>query len=358
MNPDLPDHVVTFIADSLTARDNDLAPPEAEHLSSDELSQANLVLGEISDPVEQSPESPPLEEDAIAISLGMVEPPPPVVVDAAAVAAALDGHDRGQIVRALTDYGHTCDQAWLDGLASSEVTEVSPLVLRTLAVLVGVEAADLALQAIHVIKATDKDLIEPHLQPPWSTEIDDDAVCVASDDHRIGVLIAHVAEAAQLSSLNVRRVAWDHLSSRWLHHSACLVISPVDGWVGVVVDAIDCHPHHHAPSGALTFGPQLDPQPIGQCLDLYAARFEVLWKPPQSLQSASLENELIVPEALEDIGTVLIGSYAEPKKTAFAEVAADLDALPIAHWMRALNITDESDATEVEAILAQIVGGP
>jgi len=355
MKEELSDHLVSYITEALDSRRNQTPPPSNAGMTDEELGLADSILRELEFTEPREIEPVPLSEDRIAITLGLVDPPPAVAVDTRALAAVLADVDKSTLSEKISSYGHTCDEGFLGRLETGAITELSPHLLRTLAALLDVEPGELALQAIEPFPVESRHDLEARLEQPWQTELHNESLCVASPDHRLGVLIAHIAHPDQLSSLNVRRTAWELLTSVWLHHSACLVVSPIDSWMTVVVDAIDCHPHHNAPTGSLTYGPSLEPLPLVDTLDTYSKRFHISWHPPEQIPVSNLDHDLIVTDASRGLQALLRRKFQEPKRTAFHEVADELSNVDTSDWRYVLRIDQGTAANEAEAVLGELV---
>lgn len=355
MTEQLPDHLVSYITEALDSRRNQTPPPSDVGMTDEELGLAHSILREleITEPGEIEPV--PLSEDRIAITLGLVDPPPLVAVETAALAIALADVDKAILSEAISSYGHTCDEDFLSSLESGAITELSPLLLRTLAALLDVDPGELALEAIEPFPAGLRHQLDAVLERPWQTEIHDDFVCVTSPDHRLGILNTHIAYPDQLSSLNVRRTAWELLTSVWLHHSACLVVSRIDSWMAVVVDAIDCHPHHNAPTGSLTYGPPLEPLPLVETLDAYGKRFNVAWRPPEQVSVSHLDRDLLVADATSGLQALLCRKFQEPKRSAFRAIADELRDGDASDWLGILEINQDTTPDRAEAVLGALV---
>ena len=141
----LPDHVVAYISDALLAADTGEPLPAADGLTETELAAAQQILDDIPPAVDV--DIPPLSEDPTAIRLGIVPEPDPVTVDTAAVAAAVAAVDTGTLLDDLSHYltrrRYRVDSGWLRGVCDGTITEMSPVVIRVLAALVGVDRSHL-----------------------------------------------------------------------------------------------------------------------------------------------------------------------------------------------------------------------
>ena len=334
-DPTLPDWVLDYITRALDALDNGQPEPPPDGLTAEELEAARLILADITPMRDFDVDVPPLAEDPIAVRLGIAAEPPPVTIDADALDTALRGIDVDQLIADLSHYGHTADVGWLNDLRDGTIQTLSPIVLRTLAALLGTTPGELALNSVERFPVSERQHLDLHLEgTEWMTEADEEALMLVSAEHRLGLLIAHVPTPDALTALNVRRVAWEHLTGLWAHTSACAVVSPLDDWNAVIIDAIDCQPHQSAPSGILTYGPDLDMHPLRVALDTYAARYRVTWTPPPPLPRPASEGELIHHDAtcgLHDLLTLSRRAH-ETKQTAWAEVRDQVTNLEPQAW--------------------------
>lgn len=352
--PSLPDHVLDYITAALDATDSGQPEPSPVGLTAEELEAARLILADVTSAGDCDVDVPPITEDAVAVRLGIAAEPPPVTIDTAALDAALQDVDIDRLIADLAHYGHTADAGWLRDLREGSIDTLSPIVLRTLAALLDTTPGQLALNGIERYPAGERQRLDLYLQETrWTTETDDDAVMIVNADHRLGVLVAQVPDPGALTALNVRRVAWEHLTGPWAYTSACAVISPVDDWNAVIIDAIDCLPHQSAPSGMLTYGPDLDIQPLGVALDAYAARYRVTWIPPRPLPRPAVDSELIHRDATSGIHALLTLSRRahETRRTAWTEVRDQITRLNPDAWMPFTVIDETTDAEDLEAIL-------
>lgn len=297
----------------------------------------------------------PFAEDPVAVRLGLVDPPPPVVVDPDAIISALEDVNLIDLETDLAAYGHVVKQEWLQNLRSGSIDELAAHMLRTLAALTDHEPGELALKNIEPYPATNLKMLQANLEEPWRTEVYDDEVQIVSDDHRLGVLMAHVPAAARLDALNIRTAAWELLTGRWIQHSACVVVSPIDDFAAIIIDAIDCCPHHHAPSGQLTYGPLQTSGPLPDTLAFYQSRFQITWIPPSPLISTALVGELIAPDATDGINDILTSRFAEPKRQAFAMIRDKLTHYPLSAWEAIATIDQDADPDIVDAALETFI---
>ena len=352
----LPDHVLNYLSEAVDAATEDLPAPSAAHLTPDEVELAEAILADMA-PVERGDIEPiPFSEDPIAVRLGLVSSPPPVAINPAAVSASLRGQDLTVLERQLSDYGHEVDQAWLSELLAGTLSDVPPHLLRTIAAVLDTEPGELAASHIEPYPVAHVAGLEAEVDEPWQIHIHDDEVHLASPEHRLGVLVAHVASADNLDALNVRRAAWELLTTRWIRHSACVVMSPADNYSCIVIDAIDCQPHQHAPTGMLTYGPSPVPGHIVDVLADYADRFRVTWTPPPTLADDTLRERLIPDDAVEGVEAVLTGRYDEPKRGAFAAVRDLLVGSPAASWETVVrDLEDPGDPDLVDAALETLM---
>ena len=347
----LPDHILDYINSALDAADHDDPAPDHGVLTPAELELAQDLLSSIRAYDVDSVELVPLTEDPVAIRLGLAAPAPPVVISPETVAAKLASQDLAELEGMLVHYGHTVDREWLRELSDGCISEMSPMILRTLAALLDSEPGELARDDIEPYPADHQLALVDQLAEPWYTEIHGDEVHIANNDHRLGVLVAHVASIDRLDALNVRRAAWELLTSRWIRHSACLIVSPADGFAAVVIDAVDCQPHQRAPSGVLTYGPITVRNHILDALNEYQARYQVSWQPPARISSDTLTDHLIPPTATTGIEALLTGSYAEPKRTAFTAVRDHVKDLPASAWEVFACLDDPDDLDGVDVTL-------
>ena len=357
-DPTLPEHVVDYINHALDAADSGQSEPPPYGLTADELEAARLILAEITPVGDIDVDIPPLTEDLIAIRLGIAAEPPPVAIDITALNSALQGVDVDQLTADLSRYGHTADAGWLNELCDGTIEALSPIVLRTLAALLGTTPDQLALNSVERFPASERHHLDLHLHgTEWTTEADGDAVMLASAEHRLGLLVAHVPTTDALTTLNVRRVAWEYLTGLWAHTSACAVVSPVDDWHAVIIDAIDCQPHQSAPSGILTYGPDLEIHPLPVALDTYAARYRVSWTPPQPLPRPASEGELIHRDATCGLHTLLTLSRRahEAKRTAWAEVRDQVTNLEPQAWLIFADVEPTTVGEDIEAMLETVI---
>ncbi len=345
----LPDHVLDFLSEAIDAATEGLPAPSSANLTQEEVELVEEILADMR-PVESGDiEAIPFSEDPIAVRLGLVASPPPVAINPAAVSAALGGQDPTVLQRQLSDYGHEVDQTWLSELLAGTLSDVPPHLLRTIAAVLDTEPGELAASHIEPYPAAHVAGLKAELDEPWQIHIHDDEVHLASPEHRLGVLVAHVASVDNLDALNIRRAAWELLTTRWIRHSACVVMSPADNYACIVIDAIDCQPHQHAPTGVLTYGPPLVPGHVVEVLAEYAARFRVTWTPPPPLADDTLSERLIPDDAIDGVEDVLTGRYDEPKRSAFAAVRDLLVQSPAAAWetvVRDLDNPDDPDSVD------------
>lgn len=351
-----PDHLLDYLKEAIDAATGGPPAPSTAHLTSEELALAEAILADMA-PVESGDIEPiPFSEDPIAVRLGLVASPPPVAISPAALSAALSGQDLAALALQLRDYGHEVDQAWLSELLAGTVGEVPPHLLRTIAAVLDIEPGELAARHIEPYPVAHVADRMPEVDEPWQIEIHDGEVHLASPEHRLGVLVAHVASVDNLDAINVRRAAWELLTTRWIRHSACVVMSPTDNYSSIVVDAFDCQPHQHAPTGLLTYGPSPVPGHIVDVLEEYAARFRVTWTPPPPLAGDTLSEQLIPEDAIVGIDDVLTGRYDEPKRSAFAEVRDLLMQIPSAMWETMVHDLDDPDNPDaVDAALETLM---
>ncbi len=357
-DPTLPKHVVDYITHALDAADSGQPEPPPHGLTADELEAARLILAEITPVRDTDIDIPSLTEDSIAIRLGIAAEPPPVTIDTTTLNSALHGVDVDQLIADLSRYGHTADARWLNELRDGEIEALSPVVFRTLAALLGTTPDQLALNYVERFPASERQQLDLHLDgTEWTTETDGDAVMLVSAEHRLGLLVAHVPSTDALTSLNVRRVAWEHLTGLWAHTSACAVVAPLDDWHAVIIDAIDCQPHQSAPSGILTYGPDLEVHPLRVGLDTYAARYRVTWTPPQPLPRPASEGELIHRDATCGLHALLTlsGRAHETKRTAWAEVRDQVTNLEPQAWSVFTAVETTTVAEDVEAMLERLI---
>ena len=352
----LPDHLRDYLSAAIDAATDGLPAPSAANLTAEEAELANAILADMR-PTEPGDIDPiPFPEDPIAVRLGLVASPPPVAINSAAVSAALAGQDLITLERRLSDYGHKVDQAWLSELLAGTVGDVAPHLLRTIAALLDIEPGELAASHIKPYPVDHVAALEAQLDEPWHTQIHENEVHLASPEHRLGVLVAHVASVDSLDALNVRRAAWELLTTRWIRHSACVVMSPTDNFSCIVIDAIDCRPHQHAPTGLLTYGPSPSPGHVLDALGEYAARFRVTWMPPPPLADDTLSERLIPDDAVDGIEDALTGRYDEPKRSAFTAVRDLLVQRPAAAWETLIDdLDDPDDPDSVDAVLETIM---
>ena len=357
-DPTLPDWVLDYITRTLDALANGQPEPPPDGLTTEELEAARLILADITPVPDFDVDVPPLAEDPIAVRLGIAAEPPPVTINAAALDTALQGVDIDQLISDLAHYGHTADAGWLDELRNGTIEELSPIVLRTLAALLGTPPDQLALNSVERFPTSERHHLDQHLYgTEWTTETDGDAVMLVSAEHRLGLLIAHVPTADALTTLNVRRVAWEHLTGLWTHTSACAVVSPLDDWNAVIIDAIDCQPHQSAPSGILTYGPDLDVHPLRAALDTYAARYRVTWTPPQPLPRPASKGELIHSDAtcgLHDLLTLSRRAH-ETKRTAWTDVRDQVTSLEPQAWSIFTDVETTTATEDIEAMLETLI---
>lgn len=352
----LPDHLLDYLSVAIDAATEGRPIPSAENLTSEEVEVVEAVLAGLA-PVDITDIEPiPLAEDPIALRLGLVASPPPVAINPAIISALLDGHDLTAVEEQLIGYGHEVDQAWLGKLQAGTLSEVSPHLLRTIAAVFDTEPGELATSHIEPYPVAHIAGLGAELDEPWQIHIHDEEVQVATPEHRLGVLVAHVASVDNLNALNVRRAAWELLTTRWIRHSACLVVSPADDYSCIVIDAIDCQPHQHVPTGVLTYGPSLVPGHIAEVLTEYEDRFRVTWTPPPPLTRDALRERLIPDNAVGGVGEVLTGRYDEPKRSAFASVRDLLVLSPAAVWESVIRDLDDPDDPEsVDAALKTLM---
>ncbi len=352
------DRLHDFLSAAIDAANNDkLDSPSRADLTAEELELADTVLSEMRPAELGDIEFIPFVEDPIAVRLGLVASPPAVAINVAAVEAVLRDQDLGVLESQLTEYGHTIDRAWLDKFADGRVGELEPHLLRTLAALLDTEPGTLAENQVEPYPFDHVAGLAAQLEEPWHTEIHDNEVHIASSEHRLGVLVAHVGGAEHLDALNVRRAAWELLTTRWIRHNACVVMSPADGYASIVIDAIDCQPHQHAPTGLLTYGPSPVTGHIRDVLSGYAARFSVTWTPPPPLADNMLTERLIPEDAVRGIADVLTGSFAQPKRGAFAAVRDVLSRVSSEDWETfVLAVHDTDDPESVDAALEMFTG--
>lgn len=350
----IPDHVHNYIDQVLTAKDSGQELPVPIGLSPEEVNLAMTIIGLYHSSIDDF-ESIPFAEDPVAVKLGLVVPPPPVAISSKAISLALAEVDLTNLEIDLVAYGHSVDREWLQDLQSGHINELEAHMLRTLAVFIGHEPAELALKGIEPYPATDLKILQTHLKGSWRAEVYDDEVQIVSDDHRLGVLIAHVPTAARLDALNIRSTAWELLSGRWIQHSACIVVSPIDDYSAIIIDAIDCYPHHHAPSGQLTYGP---PQVSGSLSDIlasYQSRFQITWIPPSPLTNTALTGELVALGATDGIDEILTGRFAEPKRQAFSTIRDKITHYPLSAWEAIANIDSGADPDIVDTALKEFI---
>ena len=357
-DPTLPDHVLGYITRALDACDHGQPEPPPDGLTTKELEDARLILADITPEPDFDVDVPPLAEDPIAVRLGIAAEPPPVTIDTAALVAALQDIDIERLIADLSHYGHTADTGWLNDLRNGTIEMLSPIVLRTLAALLNTTPGELALNSVERFPASERQRLDVHLDgTEWTTEADHDAVMLVSAEHRLGLLVAHVPTPHALTALNVRRVAWEHLTGLWAHTSACAVVSPLDDWHAVIIDAIDCQPHQSAPSGIITYGPDLDVRPLPVALDTYAARYRVTWTPPQPLPRPASEGNFIHRDATCGIHALLTLNRRahETKRTAWAEVRDQVTNLEPQAWSVFTAIDTTTVADDIEALLETLI---
>lgn len=350
----IPDHVHNYIDRVLAAKDSGQKLPAPIGLSPEEENLATTIIDLYHGSVDDS-EPIPFSEDPVAVNLGLVAPPPPVAVDSNAISLALADAALADLEIDLTSYGHSVNQEWLQDLQGGRINELEAHMLRTLAMLIGHEPAELALKDIEPYPVTDLAMLQAHLKEPWRAEIHDTEVQIVSNDHRLGVLMAHVPAATRLDALNIRSAAWELLTGRWIQHSACVVVSPIDNFAAIVIDAIDCCLHHHAPSGQLTYGPPQVSGPLPDTLASYRSRFQITWIPPSPLISTALVGELIAPDATDGISEILTGHFAEPKRQAFAMIRDKLINYPLSAWEAIATIDQDADPNIVDTALEAFI---
>ena len=353
MNDHLADHVIEYIAAALDAADRGAPRPSPSQLTEAEAAEAAAIIDDLlAADTDPDLEIPPLSENPLAIRLGIAAEPPPVIVDRDAIAAALEGQDLASLAEDLSYYGQTADAGWLEDLAAGTIHAIGPAALRTLAVLVDATPGDLALSAVGLYPAGERGRLDQYLaDTEWRTEAEDDHIAIVSPELRLGVIVAHVPDVEGLTALNIRRIAWEHLAGRWVHMHACVVVSPVDEWAAVVVDAMDCQPHKSAPTGILTYGPDPHVEPLRDALHGYAARFRVRWQPPAPLDAPVLASALIAADSTDGIAELLTGTFKEPKRTAWAEVRDVLAAKPVSAFEPFTDLEDDADLDVIEAML-------
>lgn len=352
-NASPPDRFHDYLSAAIeAAHRDDLDPQITTDLTAEERTLADRALSEMRNAELGDIEAVPFAEDPIAVRLGLVAAPPLVVVNAAAIEAALHGQDMKVLEHQLVSYGQTVDRAWLEGLAGGRVGELEPQLLRTLAALLDTEPGTLVENQVEPYPVDQVADLAAQLEEPWHTEIHGEEVHIASSEHRLGVLVAHVGGAEHLDALNVRRAAWELLTTRWIRHNACVIMSPADSYASIVIDAIDCQPHQHAPTGVLTYGPSHAASPVGEALSEYTARFRVTWTPPQRLDDDLLTERLIPEGALDGIPDLLTGSFAQPKRSAFSSVRDVLARVSTEEWEQlVLTVHGVDDPDSVDAAL-------
>lgn len=346
----IPDHVHNYIDQVLAAKDSGQKLPAPIGLSPEEANLATTIIDLYHSSAEYF-EPIPFAEDPVAVNLGLVTPPPPVAINSNAVSLALADADLAELEINLAAYGHSVNQEWLQDLQDGCINELEAHMFRTLAMLIDHEPTELALKDIEPYPVTDLAMLQAHLKEPWRAEIHDDEVQIVSEDHRLGILVAHVPTATRLDALNIRSAAWELLTGRWIQHSACVVVSPIDSFAAIIIDAIDCYPHHHAPSGQLTYGPLQISGRLPDILASYRSRFQITWIPPSPLTSTALTGELIAPGATDGINEILTGRFAEPKRQVFAMIRDKLIHYPLSAWEAIATIDYDADPDSIDTAL-------
>lgn len=169
--PTLPEHIVDYITRALDASDSGRPEPPPHGLTAAELEAARLILADITPLRDVDVVIPPLTDDPIAIRLGIAAEPPPVALDAAALNSALQDVDLDQLIADLSRYGHTADAGWLSDLRDGTTKTLSPIILHTLAALLGTMPGELALSSVERFPASERQPLDLHLDgAEWTTE--------------------------------------------------------------------------------------------------------------------------------------------------------------------------------------------
>ena len=349
---ELSDGVLAFVKATIESIEHDTAPPSSSELSKPELKLALALLSEMDlTGSEEEVDLLPLSEDSLSVELGLAKAPPPVSLDFKAVATHLANHNLDDLQDDLSRYGFEVDAEYLESLSSGDRSEVPPDFLRVFAAALGAKSEVLVRTDIAPLAGAHADALSARLPSPWSVEILDGETHVVSPDYRMGVLSADSAPSRRLDTLTVRRIAWELLTSRWIRHSACLVVSPSDAYSAIVIDASDCVAHQSAPTGLLSYGDIEKQVSIADALSMYEAQYQVSWNPPEPTTTDNLRGDLIPPEATSGIKDKLTGRFDEPKKSAFADVRDQLILVAASSWEPLAKLKDPDDLDLVEQAL-------
>ncbi|HEY8545223.1 MAG TPA: hypothetical protein VIL36_09250 [Acidimicrobiales bacterium] len=301
-----------------------------------------------------------LAESDFAVRHGIVGASPDVVVDGAAVRRAREaaGLTTTDVALAMTRRGYPTDAAGVAAIEDSPAQRLRPREARLLAAIV-----DLPLAAVEARPqpwpAQSADVTSLRAAGVETVVLGDDVVVRTAGGAHLGLLRC-AGEPDVLDARTYRLAAAALLNGAWAHLAGALLVTARPPHFALAVDALDCVPRSHAPTGLSGFTRLADPVPLAEAVAAYDDAYAISWTDPEPL------DDLLAGRGPGAGGTGSGAAGEGASAERLAEVVADLARQARrarqpgkqAGYERAAAWLGSLDADDLAAFLDEVAGLP
>jgi len=301
-----------------------------------------------------------LAESDFAVRHGFVGASPDVVVDGLLVRRAREaaGLTTTDVALAMTRRGYPIDAPDVAAVEDASAYRLRPREARLLAAIV-----DLPLAAVEARPqpwpAQSADVTSLQAAGVDTVVLGDDVVVRTASGSYLGLLRC-AGEPDVLDARTYRRAAAALLNGAWAHLAGALLVTARPPHHALAVDALDCVPRSHAPTGLSGFTRLADPVPLAEAVAAYDDAYAISWTDPEPLDD-------LLAASGTGVGSSGSADGGGAGADRLAAVAADVDRQgrrarqpgKQTGYERAATWLASLDADDVAAFLDEIAGlGP
>lgn len=224
-----------------------------------------------------------LAESDFAVRHGFVGASPDVVVDGLLVRRAREaaGLTTTDVALAMTRRGYPTDAPAVAAVEDAAAYRLRPREARLLAAIV-----DLPLAAVEARPqpwpAQSADVTSLRAAGVETVVLGDDVVVRTGSGSHLGLLRC-AGDPDVLDARTYRLAAAGLLNGAWAHLAGALLVTARPPHHALAVDALDCVPRSHAPTGLSGFTRLADPVPLAEAVAAYDDAYAISWTDPEPL---------------------------------------------------------------------------
>jgi hypothetical protein len=257
-----------------------------------------------------------LAESDFAVRHGFVGASPDVVVDGLLVRRAREaaGLTTTDVALAMTRRGYPTDAPAVAAVEDAAAYRLRPREARLLAAIV-----DLPLAAVEARPqpwpAQSADVTSLRAAGVDTVVLGDDVVVRTGSGSYLGLLRC-AGDPDVLDARTYRLAAAALLNGAWAHLAGALLVTARPPHHALAVDALDCVPRSHAPTGLSGFTRLADPVPLADAVAAYDDAYAISWTDPEPL------DDLLAPRGQQVVKTASGAGVADGAGAGAGRLAA------------------------------------